>query len=220
MKKSKFFVAAMTVFCISLASVFAQDNEVEADLSSPSFTENKVSQGVSGNAVKKVPAQKALKFENAVGLSFMAGNPQSVSPYSYGFEYQRWCSDRFGFELCAGGFWNPSSEDGLAYSVSAQFQAKLFSFSYEDVFTTLLYFWTMAGHDGYQPQKSTLNESGDKYVLTPEPFVASAILGLGFGLDFVIVEHISIPLTFGCALEFPNNAYLGFAGGLGLRFRY
>ncbi len=213
MKKSRFFMTAIAVLCMAQATVFAQENEVEADLSGTLTQEVPISK-------ETVNKEKALKYENAIGFSFLAGNPQATSPYAYGFDYQRWCTDRIGFQLCAGGFWNPSSKECLSYSFSAQIQAKLFSFSFEDVFTSLLYFWGMAGHNGYQTQTSSWNEEAKAYDFSPDPFIASLTLGIGLGVDFILVEHISIPVTFGCVGEFINNNYLGLAGGIGIRFRF
>jgi len=50
--------------------------------------------------------------------------------------------------------------------------------------------------------------------------LADAMLGIGFGFDFMLFDHISIPLQFGFEGEFPNEISAGFCIGTGIRYRF
>ncbi len=152
-----------------------------------------------------------LDYESAVGVSILT-TFETVNVG--GLQYQRWINDKFGFQVEGSIFYEPDYD--FDYNIAAEFQYKLFETPMGTKNATILYGWVLAGHRGFQ------NTSYDYVtdVRTKDKFMADALLGVGFGFDVMLLNHISIPFNFGIVGEFPNKPAAGFCLGSGVRYRF
>lgn len=152
-----------------------------------------------------------LDYESAVGVSVLSTfDTVTVG----GLQYQRWFSDKFGFQAEGSIFYEPNSN--LDYNVSVEFQYKLFETPMGTKNATILYGWVLAGHRGFQ--ETYYNSETNKTI--KQKFNADVIAGVGFGFDVMLLNHISIPFNFGIVGEFPNKPAAGFCLGSGVRYRF
>ena len=162
---------------------------------------------------------KPSDFKNAVGFYSLNGlNLDSA----YGLQYHRWCTDKIGFQTQGyinyydqGSYSNP-----LNYSISVQILYKLFEMDIGERAGSCLYAWASAGHHGYIDRKVVYPEDETLTEQVTDTVCLNAQVGLGFGIDIMCLEHISLPIEFGYMGEFPSNTVIGFVFGSGIRYRF
>jgi len=166
-----------------------------------------------------------MDFKNSVGVYGLFETPV------VGIQYQRWCTDRLGFQTT--GFvqydqsdFTYSVKDGLSFSLSGELQLKLFETPFGNRSGSILYAWFLAGYHGFATSQyiSPVGEWGEPGYIDgyyqSTGFKSNAILGIGFGFDIMFLNHLSIPIQFGFAGEFPTNTNAGFCVGTGIRYRF
>lgn len=163
-------------------------------------------------------------MDNAVGVTFLGAVNSS---YTAGLQYQRWCTDKIGFQVQGYAFYEADSSDSLNYEMSAlnyemsaQFLLKLYESTLGGANRTCLYAWTLVGHHGYEDSDSYYDDATEKWVNTESVFYPNAQAGIGFGFDATLLNHLSVPIEFGFLGEFPNQAKCGFVFGSGIRYRF
>lgn len=164
-----------------------------------------------------------LDFKNSVGIYAL------VDTEAMGIQYQRWCTDKIGFQTQGYVFYDELSGDGASdfnCSLSTELQLKLFETLMGEKSASILYAWFLAGYQG-SSSRTWNNSQGDygaaDYVpgyYTQGDYKSSALMGLGFGFDIMFLNHISIPIQFGFSGSFPNDISAGFCFGAGLRYRF
>lgn len=163
-----------------------------------------------------------LDYNNSVGIYALANSNV------LGIQYQRWCTDKIGFQTEGFVFYNETtySPSNFDCSLSCELHIKLFETPFGQKSGSTLYAWFLGGYHG---------ESGSEYIeatgtwgqpdyveghYEPTGYDSNAILGIGFGFDIMFLNHISIPIQFGFSGEFPNTKSAGFCVGAGLRYRF
>lgn len=171
-----------------------------------------------------------LDFKNSVGV-FVLGNVSSDEPGVKGIQYQRWCTDRFGFQT--EGFITYQDQkhsytdfSTLDFSVSTEALLKLYETPKGYRFASTLYAWGLVGIHGFtgtEYVESVGHYGQEGYVegyYKNGGFKSDVMLGIGFGFDVMLLNHLSIPFQFGFEGEFPNDISAGFCMGAGLRYKF
>lgn len=168
-----------------------------------------------------------LDFKNSVGVYGLFNTPV------VGIQYQRWCTDRIGFQTT--GFVqydqsdpvvNIQNDDGFSFSISGEFHLKLFETPFGTKSASVLYAWFLGGYHGFSDARYVEPEGEwdtPGYIAgyyEPTGFKSNAVLGIGFGFDIMFLNHLSIPIQFGFSGEFPNQTQAGFCFGTGVRYRF
>lgn len=163
-----------------------------------------------------------LDFDNSVGVFALADTNVM------GIQYQRWCTEKIGFQTEGFVVYNDSAYTSSNFdcSLSCELHLKLFEAPFGKKSGSTLYAWFLGGYHGktgneYIASKGTWGEPD--YVegyYEPTGYLSNAILGLGFGFDIMFLNHISIPIQFGFSGEFPNTKSAGFCLGAGVRYRF
>jgi len=167
-------------------------------------------------AISSVAAEPSA-FDNSVGVYGLAG---INSPYTAGVQFQRWCTNRIGFQTQGYVYYDSSIKASLNYNVSAQFLLKLFETEFGERTGTCLYSWLLVGNHGYDDSTSVYNETTGDYEYSNVEFVTNIQAGIGFGFDIMFLNHLSVPIEFGYMGEFPNDMTWGFVFGTGIRYRF
>ena len=168
-------------------------------------------------------AADPLDFKNSVGV-FILGNVTSETLSVKGIQYQRWCTDRWGFQTEGFVTYDAQSwQDSLPtydFSLSGEVLLKLYETPKGYRFASTLYTWGLVGVHGFNDvvYENFPNSSTGHYV--DEGFMFNTVLGLGFGFDVMMLNHISIPFQFGFEGEFPNKTSAGFCLGTGVRYKF
>ncbi len=172
-------------------------------------------------------SQDETVYDQAIGI-FVLGNVSATDPNVCGIQYQQWF-DKIGFQTEGFVYYNDKNFSQVStynFSLSGELLLKLYETpKFKRTYSTL-YAWFMAGYHGYNKanyvdSKGTYGEAG--YVegyYTDSGFMGDAMLGIGFGFDIVVFDHISIPFQFGFEGEFPNTVTAGFCIGSGIRYRF
>lgn len=162
-----------------------------------------------------------LDFKNAVGV-FLLGNVSADEPAVRGLQYQRWVNDRFGFQTEGFVTYDKSYYNIPTYdfSVSAEPLIKLFESPKGYRFASTLYAWGLVGIHGFNKENSTYDEATGSYIYSDSGLQANCMLGIGFGFDVMMLNHISIPFQFGFEGEFPKDISAGFCLGMGVRYKF
>jgi hypothetical protein len=163
------------------------------------------------------PEQDFRAFHDALGMfgSTAAGKPIG------GLHYQHWF-DNFGFQMMAGGIYNPAAESGntLDYSATVDGLWTVYGNGFSDFLSGRLYLWVSGGTHGYTPGKYSYDELSGEKIKNDSGFVSNALAGAGIGIETILFQHFSFPFQFGYTAEFPEKAALGFSVAGGLRYRY
>lgn len=143
------------------------------------------------------------RFPNALGahgvVDFGGGNGLG------GLSYQRWMG-RSGLQVTAGGL--VSEYGSYSYNLFGSYQYRLYGEDFNSWFSGALYTNVLLGH-------SASGSSGDY-----DPLVH---LGLGIGIESVLLEHLSPSLEFmyvGSLNPLDLSLSVGFGLGFSLRYRY
>lgn len=160
-----------------------------------------------------------LDFKNAVGV-FLLGNVSATEPAVRGIQYQRWLTDRWGFQTEGFITYNRESyadhSPSYDFSFSAEPLLKLYETPKGYRFASTLYAWGLVGYHGFNDLE--YNNTIEQYEDTG--FQSDVMLGIGFGFDVMLLNHISIPFQFGFEGEFPNDVSAGFCLGVGVRYKF
>lgn len=219
--KQTFFSTALIAALLLLAStaVFAQTSDSETSETDPAA------------------AQAELihrRFPEALGVQ--AGQISGI-----GLTYQRWFGD-LGFQIAGGALYLPRDPDSetdfimgnmLDYSIGVELQRSVYARNLED----LPLFWQLyivggLNHRGYIEVESEWITTNDvtmdgEYDHTIKPYVPVIGAGFGIGLEFVLFEHLSMPIEFqyggfwaGTDDDLANQFSISPVPQIGLRYRY
>lgn len=138
-----------------------------------------------------------------------------------GLNWQAWYGP-LGLSLVGGGMYSPASQYGsiLDYSVFGEVQYRVLREDFSRWFASQLYVWVLAGHLGYITVETVYDNASATSTRTVHPFVATAVGGLGIGIEATLFGHFSVPLEVGYIGQFPNDRMLTFSASGGLRYRY
>ena len=138
-------------------------------------------------------------FNTAVGFSSYFSENASL----IGLTYQEWFDNEWGFQFSAGAIKN----DSVNYSLEVKAQRFLTTNKMGKRTSSALFLWASSG------VFSTENYSTN----TTSP---SFFLGTGFGIEFILFNHISIPITVGIIGSFSSQTSVATGVGIGVLYRF
>ena len=157
-------------------------------------------------AVQPATGQEASTVEGtayerfARGLGFSGGLISGV-----GLSYRQW-SDRFGYQVVAGGYYYPAESwefTSMDYWVSAEGFYRMYSAEFADWFFNQLYLFAGVIHHGY---------------MHGAPYQAEIGAGAGFGIEVGWFQHLSTSFEIGYAAFWPFKVELAVQGAFHYRF--
>ena len=97
----------------------------------------------------------------------------------------------------------------------------LYQTSWNNKVSSRLFVFGMLGYDYKQETITHYDSKKGEQVYDDTDVTHSMIVGAGFGFEFIFFEHLSVPLQFGFTgmLE-PDDPFLGFGGGLAIRYSW
>jgi hypothetical protein len=155
------------------------------------------------------PPESAESAEPSEGVLSNAVGVYASVVHGPGLSYQRW-NNGGGYQITAGGIYDPDNNFAfdifLDYYISGGGQWQLTNSLIATEFRAILYLHALAFHRGFQEyQRRTITDDQGMYVgeeVTVGPFVPTAGLVGGIGLEFVLLEHLSLPIEIGYAPVF------------------
>ncbi|THB68596.1 MAG: hypothetical protein D6B26_00430 [Spirochaetaceae bacterium] len=134
-------------------------------------------------------------------LGVQAGNLSG-----YGLTYQRWFDNSFGIQIAGGGYYFPvDREEGVPfdkcadYSIGVEIQKVVFASDFgHPLLAGQLYVAGGLVHRGYVNAIEHIGNESDDYntLYTQGPYVPIVGIGVGIGIEFVLFNHLSIPVEF------------------------
>lgn len=164
-----------------------------------------------------VLSAKQIENRNAAGVSFLL--PLNASYGSiYGLDFEHWFTPKIAVGVIGAGFMN--SAESYNFNVSAQFKFALIESEVINHFASRLYIFCNVGYVGWTTYRWFYidNDHSKPFAVYErnDDFAGSA----GLGLEFIIADHISLPVNFGFAGKFPVEPTIGFCLGTGLRYSF
>ena len=167
-------------------------------------------------------------FPNALGIAY---GPISGT----GLHYHRWAGDT-GFQFAAGVLYLPPddvtwAQNMLDYVAGGAYQRRIYGDSFTGWLAGSLYLFAGGNHRGFIPIDIVHRDPTDDPPAEPDrvvgPFVAEATLGVGIGIEIILLRHISVPVEFGYGAtwtmtepELRNAFRVNLYGQTALRYRY
>lgn len=157
-------------------------------------------------------AAKPLDNTTAVGV-YATGNVNLDAASAYGLQFEKQFSRRFGLGLLGAAYYDDKF-DNFSTNVNLEVKYTLIDSDFGNHFGSRFYIYTMGGYNGWS--SFSKNESGEKVV----NYINDAFVSVGFGLEFLLVDHLSLPVNFGFAGRFPYEPNAGFCLGAGIRYSF
>lgn len=164
----------------------------------------------------------SLENKNAVGFYLMGG---PTCGGSMGLQYERRITPLFGLKFDTYVMYHNNNNtnyqsNNLIYNFNVEGDIKIYETMWDEYIGTRLFAYFLAGHIGYVTSAYEEKRSDSTIVYHPSNYYANVMLGAGFGIDLILVEHLSIPVTLGFLAEFPYDFKAGFCGGIAVRYSW
>ena len=156
-----------------------------------------------------------LENKTAVGVYGM-GAMTNVDASTAGLEFEKWITPNFALGIIGSAFYNDSSYQDFSANVSLQFKYSMINSDFGDHFGSRFYAYAVAGYNGWSISKW----DSDTYEYVATEYFNDVFVSLGFGIEWLLIDHLSLPLNFGFAGRFPENPTAGFCMGTGIRYSF
>lgn len=135
--------------------------------------------------------------------------------YTMGLTYQNYFDNNWGIQASLGAIVNET----VYYSADIQLQRLFLVNNFLNKRKTSLFGWANVGIASVE--KAHYNEDEKGNWLPPTYTVTPALLvGAGFGIEFVLFDHVSIPLKIGVTSQFITDPGVGLSLGYGILYRF
>lgn len=135
---------------------------------------------------------------------------------SMGLTYQHYFDNNWGIQASLGAIVDSS----VYYSADLQFQRLFLVNNFLNTRKTSLFGWANIGvasvDTGYYVYEDE-NEYYSEYVSQVSP---ALLVGAGFGIEFIIFDHLSVPFKFGVTSQFITDPGVGLSFGYGILYRF
>ena len=136
---------------------------------------------------------------------------------SIGLTYQNYFDNNWGIQASLGAI----VDTNVYYSADLQFQRLFFVDSFLNSRKTSLFGWANVGIASIESGYYISYDEEDGYYYDYYSEVTPALLvGAGFGIEFVLFDHVSIPLKFGVTSQFITDPGVGLSFGYGILYRF
>ena len=134
--------------------------------------------------------------------------------YTMGLTYQNYFDNNWGIQASLGAIVNET----VYYSADIQLQRLFLVNDFLNSRKTSLFGWANVGVTSINNSYSE-NNADDELVWTYTSTPA-LLVGAGFGIEFVLFDHVSIPLKFGVTSQFITDPGVGLSFGYGILYRF
>lgn len=202
-KTFKRFLLVLTAFSFVNLGVFAEEKNNEEIVS------------------ESVAKEDDEVMKNALGASVMFNfTDLGVG----GIQYMHRFNDIFSLEnnllLYSGPGEADNTDFGFYYSAQMDFSLYKFKAATSKIkFESELYAWLLLGYMGYTQYNYVAEDDAYDYRVLDDYFSSNFVFGFGFAFDFVLFEHLSIPLQLGYLGKLPDMN-INFCIGTGVRYLF
>ena len=134
---------------------------------------------------------------------------------SMGLTYQHYFDNYWGIQASLGAIVN----NNVFYSADLQLQRLFFVDSFLDTKETSFFGWANVGIASVEQAHYTKDEKGN-YLDTTYTVTPALLVGAGVGIEFVLFDHLSIPIKFGVTTQFITDTGVGLSLGYGILYRF
>lgn len=144
-----------------------------------------------------------LENKQAVGVYYiLSENPIGGLQYEYRF------NNLISTKVDVFMYYDGKYREALNYNGNIELDITMDESMWKERYSSRLYAYILAGHTGNLYFGETPHQQYD------------AVLSAGFGFDFTLFDHLSIPIQFGFLGTFPDNKSAGFCVGSGIRYSF
>lgn len=158
-----------------------------------------------------------LEAKTAVGIYGMS-TTETNNASAYGLELQQWFTPKLAVTVLGSAFYQDNEWYSRPFNanVSLQLTYSLIESQFGNHFGSRFFAYALGGYSGYGENVKSNDAKAENKIV----YSHNALVSLGFGFEFLMFDHLSIPLTFGFAGEFPNDPAAGFCLGAGVRYAF
>lgn len=157
--------------------------------------------------------------KTAVGVYFTSALNSNAN--AYGLEFEQYINPKMALGVIGAAFYD--NADDYSINANLQFKYSLIEGDFNEHFSSRLYAYGIIGYNGWSLTYYDYSNIVDYEHQNPVPVKTKyhdVFTSLGFGIDFILVDHLSLPINFGFAGKFPNNPSAGFCLGTGIRYSF
>jgi len=165
--------------------------------------------GISGLSANPLENTSAV---GVFGLSSFTESPAQAA----GIEYEQWITPKIALGAIASAYFREDSQNDYNANACMEVKYSLFESEMGTHFGSRLYAYGMFGYNGW----STSEYDYATYNYTSRKYYNDMFASLGFGFEFLLIDHISMPINFGMAAKFPEETTVGFCMGTGIRYSF
>ena len=158
-----------------------------------------------------------IPYKKSIGIDVQLS---MVDYLNYGLSYQQWFNNGLGFQTTLASWFEESSSLGVLACADIQKQFVKNTFLNNKI-TTILFGWASLGV-AFQKYKSSHMDFEIMETVTDDFFTTSLVYGfsVGFGIEAIFSDHISIPLRIGSTASVSEEFQAGFSFALGYKYRF
>ena len=163
-------------------------------------------------------AAHPLENKNAIGLRVLGGGSNYGGACVGGIQYERRFSEIISMKFDVFGYATPdkSYSENAAVSVSSEIDFKLYQARWGEHCGSRLFAYILGGYNGVSNVSYTDGNS-DTYAAK---WSSSLIGSAGVGMEFLLADHISIPIQIGFIGALIDNPCASMCGGIAMRYSW
>ncbi len=182
---------------------------------------DEVNKNETNESQQEITKTEYEKNKNAIGV-YVLGASQPIG----GIQYERRFNDLLSAKFNSYINYNKHNESNpLDYNLIGEVDFTVFEEAWNEKHwknnvTSRLYIYLLGGHKGTLSGDYYYDEDSGSYIDEPAKYHAATVLSAGFGFDFVLFDHLSMPVQFGYIGQFPYETEAGFCVGTGVRYSW
>lgn len=166
----------------------------------------------------QIAALNANPIDNKTAVGVYYTSALNSDANAYGLEFEQWITPKVSLGIIGAAFYNRNSD----YAVNANLQVKysLIEGDFNEHFSSRLYAYGIVGYTGWSSTTYDYLNFDYPQGESITTYYNDIFTSLGFGIDFILIDHLSLPINFGFAGRFPERISAGFCLGTGIRYSF
>ena len=161
----------------------------------------------------------ALNNKNAIGI-YIIGSERAVGGIQYERRFTDVISTKFGTYALVRNKSDYFSDTPIDFNFVVEPDIKLFETTWNGKVCSRLFAFGLLGYEFSEKSSYHYDEGVHEYIYDKSSIEHGLIVGAGFGFDFIFFDHLSVPIQFGFTGTIDKDPFVGFGGGIALRYSW
>ena len=161
----------------------------------------------------------ALDNKNAIGI-YVIGSERPVGGIQYERRFTDLFSTKFGTYALVRNQSDYYNDTPIDFNFVLEPDFKLFETSWNGKVCSRLFAFGLLGYEFSEKSYYHYDETIHTNIYDKTSYEHGLIVGAGFGFDFIFFGHLSVPIQFGFTGTIDKDPFVGFGGGIALRYSW